>query len=220
MNDIVDDMKQKAYDGSADPKTRRRLVALSILLVISLVALVAQGWWYGIRQKKDAETLAQQIAMACEKGDFGLDFSQEDEEVLCENAEKVIEENDPELQDEEIQEREIQEPEIQEPEVQDPEDQNRETQDPETQDSETQDAEDQEPEIQEPEIQDEEKQEEEIQDPEIDDPDPNDQIQGGSCSYSGQGTVTITLQTNNGPVSFSCSGQEQLPGSEQNNGRR
>lgn len=217
MTDPVNDMKGRAYRTSRDPKSRRMIVMLSILLVLSILALVAQGWWYAFKQKENAQTLAQQITMACQNGDFGPGFSQEDEDAICKNAQKVIQENDPELQESEIQEREIQEPEIQEPEIQDPEDQNKESQDPETQDAETQDPEDQETETQEPEIQEEEKQDEETQDPEIDDPDPNDQIQSGSCTFDGTGTFTLTFQTSSGPVTTSCTGTGTPPGQQNNN---
>lgn len=166
MTDIdpVQEMKHRAEQRGVDPRERRRFVIVCILLSLSLIAMVAAGVWAWTVQRDRARTLAQQIALACNSGDFGPDFSQEDEDALCKNAEKVIDSDDPELQDDEIQEREIQEPEIQEPEIQDPEDQNKEAQDPETQDAETQDAEDQESETQDP----------EIQDPEVDDPDPND----------------------------------------------
>lgn len=167
--DAVDEMKHRAEQQGVDPRQRKRFIVVCILLALSLIAMVSAGIWAWNVQRNKAVTLAQQIKLACDTGEFGEGFSREDEEALCKNAEKVIESNDPELQDEEIQEREIQEQEIQEPEIQEPEDQNRESQDPESQDAETQDAEDQEAEEQEPEIQDPEN-----QDPEIDDPDPND----------------------------------------------
>lgn len=169
-------VKQSSKKGR-DKLTRRLLIGVLIVWLITLTGVVVFAWLAYFGEKEKSQTLAQQISMACEEGSFGPEFSKEDEEALCDNAEAVIDENDPELQDEEIQESEIQEPEIQEPETQNPEDQNpedqeRESQEPETQEGEEQEGEVQDDEQQDPEIQDPEEQEPEIQDPEVDDPDP------------------------------------------------
>lgn len=194
----LDDLKHESSVRGKDPKTRKLLIFLVALWLITLAALVGVSFSAYFKEKEKSQTLAQQITIACQGGNLGPDVSPEDTARICGTAEKIIE-NDGEIQDDEVQEREIQEPEIQESEIQDPEDQDRETQDIETQDAETQDAEDQESEIQEPEIQD-----DETQDPEKDDPDPNDQITGVSCDYTGPGTLTITVQTVNGPVTTTC----------------
>lgn len=178
----INEIKEEASEQGRDPKTRVLLAALFALWLITFMALLGVAWNAYFKQKEDTLTLAQQIQMACENGEFDSDFSIEDRKALCDNAEKVIEENDPELQDSEIQEEERQEPEYQEPEIQEPENQNGERQEPESQEDEAQDDEIQEGERQDPEIQDEEVQEgeeqepenqdEEVQDPEVDDPDP------------------------------------------------
>lgn len=187
----IDDMKHESADSGKDPKTRTILAVLLALWLVTLAALVGVGWSAYFDEKNTSQTLAQQIAFACENGDFGPGFSDEDQAALCSNADKVIEDQG-EIQDDEVQEEEIQEPEIQNPEIpdlelqdaekQEPETQNPETQDaeaqeaeeqnPETQDEETQDPEaqeqeSQEPEVQEDEVQEDEKQDEEIQEPEV-----------------------------------------------------
>ena len=207
MNEIEEPVLLEAQPS----RTRRVVLILLVLWLATAVALAIVAWNAYFKQKDTAQTLAEQIQLACDRGTPGeIDgLSPEETRVICNNAQEVIEEDDPELQEGEIQEQEIQESEIQEPEIQDPEDQNRETQDPETQDAETQDAEDQEGEIQEPEIQD-----EETQDPEIDDPDPNDQINGGSCTFNGTGTITFTWQTSSGPIEVSCTGTGTPPGQQ------
>lgn len=212
----LEDLKQESSERGKDPKTRYLLIILLTLWLVTLSALVGIAWGAYFGEKEKTLTLAEQIAFACANGNFGPGISPEDEKALCENAQEVIEENDPELQENEIQEAEIQDPEIQDPEIQDPEIQDPENQQPENQDTETQDPEEQDGEIQDPEIQDEEIQnpeiqDEETQDPEIDDPDPNDQIEAGSCTFDGSGTITFTFQTSSGPISFECTGTSPFP---------
>jgi type IV secretory pathway VirB10-like protein len=180
-------IKSESSQKGKDSPTRKLLIILVVLWLITLVGFCWVTWDAYFHEKQQKETLAQQIAFACVQGDLGEGISPEDEKALCENAQEVIEENDPELQDEEVQESEIQEsefqdleiqePEVQEPEIADPENQeaenqDAESQDPEEQEGEVQDGEEQEGEIQDPENQDPEEQEPENQDPEIDDPDP------------------------------------------------
>ena len=195
------DMKDESAAAGSDPKTRVILTVLLVLWLITLAALVGVGWKAYFSEKNKSQTLAQQVALACENGEFGPGFSAEDQEALCSNADKVIEQQG-EIQDDEVQEEEIQEAEIQDPEIpdvelqelerqnpevqdaesQDPEAQESEEQNPETQDEENQDPEAQDNEVQDPEIQEDEKQDdenqdpevqdEEVQDPEIDDADP------------------------------------------------
>jgi hypothetical protein len=174
-------------------RTRKIVYVLIALWLGTLAALVVVAWNAYFSEKNKALTLAQQVAVACSsdnkipdrnRTDFGYYLSPEEEKVLCTNAKRVINQNDPELQEGEIQEPEIQEPEIQEPEIQ-----NKEKQDPEVQD----------PEIQDP----------EIQDPEIDDPDPNDPPRGGTCTFSGSGTIVFTWETDNGTQTIECEGTQQ-----------
>jgi len=211
----LDDIKSQSSKKGKDKQTRTLLIVLVVLWLLTLAALIGVAWNAYFKEKEKTQTLAQQISFACDSGDFGEGLSPEDVKALCENAQEVIEENDPELQDEEIQEAEIQDPEIQDPEDQNPETQDPESQDRENQDPESQDAEDQESEEQDPEIQDEETQDPEIQDPEVDDPDPNDDdVRSGECTFDGIGTITFTLQTDSGPVTFSCTGTMTPPGQQ------
>jgi hypothetical protein len=190
-------------------RTRTYLTALLGLWLLTFAALVVVAWNAYFKEKDKALTLAQQIIIACEEGNLQPDsipdptrgLSAEERKVLCSNAKKVVEQNDPELQDDEIQEPEIQDPEFQDPEFQNPEKQNKEIQDPEIQDPEVQDPEEQDPEIQ----------DQEIQDPEIDDPDPNDPPKGGSCTFDGRGTFTFTWETENGQQTVTCTGTDPGP---------
>jgi hypothetical protein len=136
------------------------------------------GWTLNayFKQKEKVETLASQIKLACEQNDFGPGFSPEDQEALCENADKIVE-DEGEIQQDEIQEREIQEREIQEREIQNRENQDEERQDREKQDQEVQDGElndrdPDDPETDDPDPDDPDPDDPEIQDEETDDPDP------------------------------------------------
>lgn len=211
----VDGLVHELDDRRKRDRTRTYLIVLLVLWLLTFVALVVMAWNAYFKEKNKALTLAEQIVMACTEGNLSPQYeldptrglSEEERKVLCTNAQKVVEQNDPELQDDEIQEPEIQDPEIQNPEVQNPESQNPEKQDAESQDSETQDPEIQDEETQDPEIQD-----EETQDPEVNDPDPNDPPKGGSCTFDGKGTITFTWETDNGTQTVTCTGtQNQSP---------
>lgn len=151
-----DDLKAESAAVGKDSKTRRILLILLALWLVTLAALIGVGWRAYFNERGKTQTLAQQIDMACVSDDFGEGLSKEDRAALCDNAKKVLKPQG------DIQENEIQESEVQDPERQDPENQNDELQDTELQESEIQD-----PEVDDPEIQD-----DEIQDPEVDDPDP------------------------------------------------
>lgn len=197
----VDGLIQELDNRRKRDKTRRYLVIVLVLWLLTFAALVAVAWNAYFKERQKALTLAEQVTVACEEGNLApwhqLDptrgLSPEERKVLCANAKKVVEQNDPELQDNEIQEPEIQDPETQEPEIQEPEKQVQEKQDSETQDPETQD----------PEIQD-----EETQEPEINDPDPNDPPKSGTCTFDGKGTIKFTWQTDNGPETIECTGTQ------------
>lgn len=216
----LDDMQKEPAQQGKDSPTRVILIILLVLWLITFAALLGVSWKAYFSEKETSQTLAQQIAFACKNGTFGPGISDEDVKAMCENAEAVTQDEgevqDGEIQESENQDPEIQDPEIQDPENQDPENQNQENQQDENQQDEVQDSEDQEsenqdPENQDPEIQDDENQDpevqdEEIQNPEIDDPDPNDQIQSGTCTFTGLGTITLTFQTTSGPVTVTCTG--------------
>jgi hypothetical protein len=213
-----EEMKAESSRRGKDPKTRKLLVLVLVLWLITLIALVVVWMNAYFNEKAKTLTLAEQVALACAQGDLGpgLDpddlnpgLSPEDEKVLCENAEKVIE-NSGEIQEGEVQESEIQEDEIQEDEIQEREIQEREIANAERQDEEVQQDEEQEREIQDDEIQNEEIQDDEIQNEEIDNPDPNDpparegtyrcpdgQVMQG-FTFHGDGTITYECVDNVG----------------------
>ena len=214
----IDELKEIASDRGKDPRTRKALTIVLVLWLLTLLAFAGVTWNAYFSEKEKSQTLAQQIAFACESGNFGPDISPQYQKALCDNAKAVIAQQG-EIQEGEIQEPEIQDSETQDPEYQQDEIQDKEIQNPEDQNSERQDSESQEDEEQEPEIQDEETQDPEIQepenqDPEIDDPDPNDDIREGSCSFDGYGTIEFTFETTSGPVTFSCTGTMTPPGQE------
>jgi hypothetical protein len=93
-NSPIDDMKDESAQKAKDPQTRRLLVGLGVLWLLTLAALFAIAWNAYFSEKAKARTLAQQIAYACENNTFGPGLDQEDETRLCENADKVIENDD------------------------------------------------------------------------------------------------------------------------------
>lgn len=209
----IADMSQEPAIKAKDARTRKLLIFLLVIWLVTLLGLIGVSWNAYFNQKSKTQTLAQQVALACRSGDFGPDFSEEDEAALCRNADKAIDEKEiqeGEVQEEERQEPEIQDPELQNPEIDDPDPNDPEIQDPEIQDPDANDAESQDDEIQDPEIQEPEIQDEETQDPEIDDPDPaspydfsftfvvpgnpplsTDQVYHVQCN-SGTGECTVT----------------------------
>lgn len=72
-----------------DGNTRKLLIILLTLWLLTLGVLIAVGWNAYFDQKDKAQTLAQQLQIACERGTIGPpDFTAEDAERLCSNAEK------------------------------------------------------------------------------------------------------------------------------------
>lgn len=85
----LDELKEKSAERGKRPRTRHVLVALFIVWLLTLGTLIAVGWNAYFDQKERTQTLAQQIAIACERGTIGPpDFTAEDAEELCETAEK------------------------------------------------------------------------------------------------------------------------------------
>src|SRR4051812_38830936 len=90
----IDALKHESAANAKDPKTRLILIALAAALLISLIALMAISWNAYFSEKAKSRTLAQQIAFACENNRFGPGLDTNDEKRLCENADKVIENDD------------------------------------------------------------------------------------------------------------------------------
>lgn len=94
----VEDLTQESAKRGKDRKTRRILDGLVALWLITLAALVGVAWNGYFDQKNEALTLAQQIDAACASGDFGPGVNATDQEALCSNAQKVIDNNQQGLQ--------------------------------------------------------------------------------------------------------------------------
>lgn len=92
-NASVDDMTVVSAKRGKDRRTRRILVSVVALWLVTLAALIGIAWKGYFDQKEKTLTLAQQIAAACDSGDFGPGVSAEDQDALCSNAAKVIDNN-------------------------------------------------------------------------------------------------------------------------------
>ena len=86
----LDDIKHDAAQTGKDKKTRVILYTLLALWLITVAILIGVGWNAYFSEKAKTQSLAQQIALACDTGDFGPGVTEETEEALCENAQKVI----------------------------------------------------------------------------------------------------------------------------------
>lgn len=88
----LDELKVESSNRGKDQKTRILLIVLLVLWLLTLIVLMGVTWNAYFNQKAKTQTLAEQIAFACESGDFGPGVNQEDEDAMCKNAERVIEE--------------------------------------------------------------------------------------------------------------------------------
>jgi hypothetical protein len=86
----VHDLSRSAVRQSKDPKTRRILYIVAVLWILTLFAFAFVTWRAYFNEKEKSQTLAEQIAAACDSGTFGPGLSQDDEDKLCSNAQKVI----------------------------------------------------------------------------------------------------------------------------------
>jgi hypothetical protein len=85
----MDDMTHDAAVSGKDGRTRKLLIVLLVLWLLTLGSLIAVGWNAYFDQKGKTETLASQLQIACERGTIGPpDFTAEDADRLCSNAEK------------------------------------------------------------------------------------------------------------------------------------
>jgi hypothetical protein len=76
-----------------DPKTRRLLLILFIVWLFTLVGFLGLAWNAYFHQKAATQSLAQQIAHACNSGVFGPGMQVEDEKKLCSKAKKEAADN-------------------------------------------------------------------------------------------------------------------------------
>lgn len=86
----IDELKAETAEKGKDPKTRRILVALIALWLFTLAALFGVLFNSYFNEKEEKLTLAQELAVACASDTLGAGFDPEDETRLCENAQKVI----------------------------------------------------------------------------------------------------------------------------------
>lgn len=96
MNDNtspMDDIKGASSQRGKDPLTRRLLLILLILWLLTVVAFLGLAWNAYFSEKATSQSLAEQITVACKSGDFGPGLSEEDEHALCTKAEKVADDN-------------------------------------------------------------------------------------------------------------------------------
>lgn len=91
----VSEMAVEPSHKGKDAPTRSILIALVVLWVILFVGLLIFAWNAYFQQKDAAQTLAQQIALACKSGDFGPGITQANQDAMCSNANEVIKNNAP-----------------------------------------------------------------------------------------------------------------------------
>ncbi len=71
-----------------DGRTRKLLIALLVIWLLTLGTLIVVGWNVYFDQKDKVQSLKQQIAIACDRDTFGPpEFTEEDAKQLCEKAE-------------------------------------------------------------------------------------------------------------------------------------
>lgn len=97
MNDSTPmrDMISESSIKGKDRPSRRLLIILLALWLVTVGILLAVSWNAYFKKKEAAKTLAQQIHFACSSGDFGPGLSKANQDLLCNNAEKVIKNQDP-----------------------------------------------------------------------------------------------------------------------------
>lgn len=86
----LDDLKSESAERGKDQRMRRVLIVLTVVWLLTLVGLIALAWNAYFTQKDQTLTLAQQISLACDSGQFGPNITQETEDTLCKNVQKVI----------------------------------------------------------------------------------------------------------------------------------
>lgn len=85
----IDKISEESSKRGKDPKTRRILLAIVILWLLTLLVLVGVSWNAYFQKKDQAQTLADQVTKACTNHDFGPGFSKDQEDSLCNRAKKI-----------------------------------------------------------------------------------------------------------------------------------
>lgn len=89
-NTPLEEMALASSKRGRDPKTRKILLGVVALWLITLAALLGFAWNAYFNAKATSQSLAQQITHACNSGDFGPGLNDEDEKKLCAKAKKVV----------------------------------------------------------------------------------------------------------------------------------
>lgn len=89
----IDELVENSSKKGKDHSYRRLLLFLLVLWLITFAGLVGFAWNAYFQKKQQVQTLAEQITLACKKGDFGPGLSKTDEDNLCHKAEKVASDN-------------------------------------------------------------------------------------------------------------------------------
>lgn len=87
---LVNELKAASAERGRDHKTRVILVMAVGTWLVAMLVLGGVTWNAYFKEKGKSQTLAQQVSDACEAGDL----DEEERQDLCDNAEKVIENED------------------------------------------------------------------------------------------------------------------------------
>lgn len=88
----IEDLKHQSAQKGKDPRTRTVLVVLVALWLLTFAALIGISWNAYFQEKGQKRSLAQQVSQACETDEWGPAITTEEKERLCDDAEKVINE--------------------------------------------------------------------------------------------------------------------------------
>lgn len=88
--DTSDDIVKEPAKKGKDPRTRKILITLLILWLLTLVLFAGSLWRSYAKEKARTHTLAEQITLACKNGDFGPGVSKADERSMCSNANDIV----------------------------------------------------------------------------------------------------------------------------------
>jgi hypothetical protein len=89
---LINELKSESSYRGRDHKTRIWLVIVCVLWMATMVFAGGVAWNAYFDEKDKSQTLAQQVSAACKSGDLEI----EEQRELCDNAEAVIDEEDPE----------------------------------------------------------------------------------------------------------------------------
>lgn len=91
----VSEMAVEPSHKGKDVPSRSILIVLVVLWALLAIGMLVLAWNYAFQQKDAAQTLAQQLAYACDSGDFGPGIDEATEKAMCSNADDVIKDQAP-----------------------------------------------------------------------------------------------------------------------------